>query len=238
MGAAEIASLIAAVGGFASAASSAAGSGLTGANAYEAYIYNKQKQEQAIQINKDRYEQARIDSLNAMQNKVLDLKRAGLSPVLAAGGTGSPVTTMAPHSPTQLNPPEVKIPDLSSLTSTPALIMNMLKQKQDISMSNKQMQLIEEQMKVAKSQVIKNQTEAYKTSVEAQQAEHDKKINEKAGTPNKGGSYAGTNLRDITSILDTSVQNIKQDWQNKVNRSVDGVKYLYNQGEQFFKKFK
>lgn len=93
---------------------------------------------------------------NAMQRKVADLKAAGLSPTLAAGGpgagAGSPVVTQAPQNPMKYedNPLSAAGSQLSNVLGKVNMAMGLLKMRNDIAISGAQKDLMSEKVKQEK----------------------------------------------------------------------------------------
>lgn len=110
---------------------------------------------------------------SAMQRRVIDLQAAGLSPVLAAGGSGASagpvVSTVTPTAPKFQ----------TGLSSTVNNVLSILKQKADISATTAQQEFLEAQRKKAIA-------DTNLTNVKTYQAGMDATLQAKSGTTSSG----------------------------------------------------
>lgn len=122
----------------------------------------------------------------AHQRAVTDLKAAGFSPMLAVGAkanAGPVVPTTTPRR------------DITSGIDI-STIMNMMKMKADISLS-------EEQRNLIRAQTEKTYTDKDLSTIKGYQSAHDYKITKKTGTTSNAGAI-GKALRDVFGIVKSS----------------------------------
>lgn len=149
---AEIAALISGIVGAAASTASAVGQGVTGTNPQAMLNLQSQYRQEDQAENLRRYELARSDSLNAYTNKVADLKRAGLSPILATGGPiAGPVVMPNQQSAPPIETSPMKL-DFTALANSPSTIMSIMKMGADIHQTTAQTALTKTMEKKAESE--------------------------------------------------------------------------------------
>lgn len=193
--------------------------------------WNTRQQQKALDFQKDQWAYSKEASLNAVQNRVKDLKAAGLSPTLAAGSAASPPPVNSITAP-QFNPPD--------FTQLGLGIMSALKMKADISQTEAQKELI---MQQAIGQKIGNDYAARKVLSEIERNlgaatgsrasarasiarsaldEHDLRIFKKWKSPSRM-SQVGMTTRDVSQFVDTWINNVTRNFRG--NSSNDNKPY-------------
>lgn len=146
--------------------------------------YSLKKKQNAWERNAWKVQMARED--NAMQRRVLDLQMAGLSPTLAAGGSGAGASS----APTQ------QAPTLDmNLSQDAQLIISMLQGQKNIAKTEAEVQLLKQQ---------KNLTRA-----NAEKQAWDNTINKTYGYPSDPSVF-GKPLRDLQTGADTWWNQVKK----------------------------
>jgi len=168
-------------------------------NAYFNYK-NYQLQKSTFDYQKDMQAISWAREDNAVSRRVADLKRAGLSPVLAAGSAASS------SSPIAMSAPQIQSVNMSEKAM---FVMSMLKMENEIHNT------------IAQRDLIKAQT--YKDMAEAGIKAHDLSIYEKSGMASNAHGIA-KDIRDILGLLGTSPsETIK-----KVQGTIDKTKLFLN----------
>ena len=191
------------IGALAGGAMTAGGSILQG-------YWNKQQQQNNLDYQKNLQAQIFEREDDSVQRRVADLKKAGLSPTLAAGsgaGTGSVISTQAP----QMSGLENLGKSIES-----ALAVKQLEQKnQDITKTAEENILIKKQQhktdidsqlavaaaRKADADTTKAIAETTLTNLKADQQLYDNDIQRRSGLPSNPSSF-GKMYRDFTGILD------------------------------------
>jgi hypothetical protein len=141
---------------------------------------------------------------SAMQRRVADLKAAGLSPVLAAGGSGAGAGSVV-----QTQAPQVQ-------GGLAQFAMEMAQSLNDISKTQEQTKLLREQTRATKAQ--------------ARIGEHDASIFENSPFSSKASGYAMLG-REIASALRGASKNMFPELkilQDELNKSEDMIKKYLN----------
>lgn len=139
---------------------------------------------------------------NQMQWKVNDLKKAGLSPVLATGGaSGGVVQTQAP----QMSDPSDKI----------ATVMNLIQMEQNIAQSKAQEALLRNQKTTEITKQLSNVAKMHLDNSKSATENYNRSIHQKVGTPTNSGAFGsvvagGTNVikKSLSEMLDNAGRNI------------------------------
>ena len=187
-----------------------AGGAMTAGGGIVQGYWNKQQQQKNLDYQKDLQAQIFGREDDSVQRRVADLKKAGLSPTLAAGsgaGAGSVISTQAP----QMSGLE----NLGKSIET-ALAVKQLEQKnQDISKTAEENILIKKQQqktdvdsrlaeaaaRKADADTTKAIAETSLTNLKADQQLLDNDIQRKSGLPSNP-SGPGKMYRDFTGIMD------------------------------------
>ena len=187
-----------------------AGGAMTAAGGIVQGYWNKKQQQRNLNYQKDLQAQIFGREDDSVQRRVADLKKAGLSPTLAAGsgaGAGSVISTQAP----QMSGLE----NLGKSIET-ALAVKQLEQKnQDISKTAEENILIKKQQqktdidsklaaaaaRKADADTTKAIAETSLTNLKADQQLLDNDIQRKSGLPSNP-SGPGKMYRDFTGVMD------------------------------------
>lgn len=182
-----------------------------GLNAVTSYL-NWDSQQDALDFNKDQwawqkkyYKKQMKREDNAVQRRVKDLRKAGLSPTLAAGSAAS---AAGPPSSKVFDAPQIQTPDVLGAIQTSQQIAQSQAQ---VGLTDAQKALTEaqvtktpEEIKNLQSQAMKNSADARRAQVAAAAEKHDLDIAKKHGTPVRGTSMWGSTFRDAGSMMDKS----------------------------------
>lgn len=148
---------------------------------------------------------------NAMQRRVLDLQNAGLSPVLAAGGSGASASTA----------PQIQAPQLEmNMAEQAMMVMSLLQGQKNIAKTE------------AETQMIRAQTGL--TGQNIQKQKWDNKLNRQYGTPSNP-SMPGSIYRDAASTFDTWFNKMKNFGGQMIEREKNIWRPYYNKAKKLLK---
>lgn len=143
----------------------------------------------------EQQQQARQDAANAIQTRAKDLKAAGLSKTLAAGSAAQVIP------PVQTEAPKVDVSSIEGLfQNLPQTMSNMAKQRQDISQSKAQMDLIQTQMDLNRANTYKTFVDASKTGVEESQLTRNLELAKTTGISSDKASMFGKAVNEVWNM--------------------------------------
>lgn len=217
-------------------------SGISGLANAGVSIANYAQQKRVFEYQKQLQQQIFMREDNAVQRRVKDLQAAGLSPVLAAGsaaGTGGTVSINAP----QMG----QMPDVSSAAKT---AMDLITQKQQIAMSEQQIQLLEKQAQKIDSDVALNKINSLRgladidlTRAKRTGQDYDnmiRRIDAQNSTDTGVGhdsSVVGRTIKDAYGVVN-QIKAISDPVRRQVDASQRNATFRYNSKTQKWEKIK
>ena len=162
---------------------------------------------------------------NSIQRRVHDLRKAGLSPVLAAGqgaGTGGVVSTQAPQ--------------IDGISEGAQIALNMMKMKTDISATEAQEDLTRKNIEIAgtllpaqlasiEAGIKQTDAQAYKLYQEGKRAKVEADNTVRTGAT--GTNFFSQVFKDISGFADKTITDVeKKKIENKVKGGIEGTKFF------------
>lgn len=166
-----------------------------------------------LEFQKSQWSEIKKREDNATQRRVADLRKAGLSPTLAAGSPAAATAVPAPQ-----------MDFKSTLTDDLVKVLSLMQMKQNIAQSVAQEKLIKAQEEKAKTSMSVDMSQAQKNIADTALKYHDYNIYKQSGIPSNASS-AGKSIREIVGLVQSSPAKQARDYvADKYRKAQESVK--------------